>query len=120
MGKKEITASAKKELQEHLIARYKQNGGSITYGEMVKEAIFTAAVNSLQVKNEIGYVDQETTGYMFEAFNETLLELFPKSFKKGDIDEIKMKYEILMNDVNVKSIVNQHFNDLYSTTTKYV
>lgn len=87
---------------------------------MVKEAMFTAAVNSLHVKNEIGYVDQETTGYVFEAFNETLLELFPNNFKEGDIDEIKMKYEILMDDTNVKSIVNQHFNELYSTNTKYV
>ena len=62
---------------------------------------------------EILFLDPLTMEYSFEGVRRALKDLLSDNFNDEHFEQIKLGYEKLMAEENVKDLINEHYNDLY-------
>lgn len=121
MNEKIIHDSFAQEIGQHLNARIERNGGNISLIDVIKEAKFCLAVNTIisqhqlkkQTNGQMLILDPLTMEYSFEGMRKALKNLLPNNFTDNHFEQVKLGYEKLLAEDNVKDIINNHYNDLY-------
>lgn len=121
MNEKTIHDSFAQEIEQHLQARIERNGGNINLMDVIKEAKFCLAVNTMisqrrlkeQTAGQMQILDPLTMKYSFEGMNKALKNLLPNNFTDDHFEQVKIGYEDLLAKDNVKDLINNHYNDLY-------
>lgn len=120
MDEKTIHDSFAQEINTHIQGRIERNGGNINIIDVIKEAKFCLAVNTMisqrilkEQGGEILFLDPLTMEYSFEGVRRALKDLLSDNFNDEHFEQIKLGYEKLMAEENVKDLINEHYNDLY-------
>jgi len=116
-----IYQSTEKEIREHLASRYLLNGETINIIDIIEEAIFCLAVNTILSKRRFQekslglFTDmpQNSIYIMLDAMNKALIKGFPNDYTNIDFEMICSRYSTLMDAPDVIDKINDHYNKLY-------
>ena len=121
MDEQTIHDSFAQEINTHIQGRIERNGGNINIIDVIKEAKFCLAVNTMisqrilkEQGGEILFLDPLTMEYSFEGVRRALKDLLSDNFNDEHFEQIKLGYEKLMAEENVKDLKKYYHSQYHS------